>query len=56
MYLSRKYTDLSFQEIGFLFGDRDHTTVIYALKKIERIKNINKEIKSDINNIENLLN
>ncbi len=56
MYLSRKYTDLSFQEIGFLFGDRDHTTVIYALKKIERIKNINKEIKNDINNIENLLN
>ena len=56
MYLSRKYTDLSFQEIGFLFGDRDHTTVIYALKKIERMRNIDKDIKNDINNIENLLN
>jgi len=55
MYLSRKYTDLSFQEIGFLFGDRDHTTVIYALKKIERMRNIDKDIKNDINNIENLL-
>jgi len=56
MYLSRKYTNLSFQEIGFLFGDRDHTTVIYALKKIERMRNIDKDIKNDINNIENLLN
>ena len=56
MYFSRKYTDLSFQEIGFLFGDRDHTTVIYALKKIEKMRNIDKDIKNDINNIENLLN
>jgi chromosomal replication initiator protein len=56
MYLSRKYTDLSFQEIGFLFGDRDHTTVIYALKKIEKMRNLDKDIKKDINNIENLLN
>jgi len=56
VYLSRKYTNLSFQEIGFLFGDRDHTTVIYAFKKIEKIKNLKSEIKNDLNNIENLLN
>jgi chromosomal replication initiator protein len=56
MYLSRKHTDLSFQEIGFLFGDRDHTTVIYALKKIDKIRNLKKDIKNDINNIENLIN
>jgi len=56
MYLSRKHTDLSFKEIGYLFGDRDHTTVIYAFKKIDKIKNLKKEIKNDLNNIENFLN
>ena len=56
MYLSRKHTDLSFKEIGYLFGDRDHTTVIYAFKKIDKVKNLKKEIKNDLNNIENFLN
>ena len=56
MYLSRKHTDLSFKEIGYLFGDRDHTTVMYAFKKIDKIKNLKKEIRNDLNNIENFLN
>jgi len=36
MYLIRKITNCSFPEIGHLFGGRDHTTVMYAVKKIER--------------------
>jgi chromosomal replication initiator protein len=55
MYLSRKYTDLSFQQIGFLFGDRDHTTVIYAFKKIEKMKSSKRELRNDLSNIESLL-
>jgi chromosomal replication initiator protein len=55
MYLSRKYTNLSFQEIGYRFGKRDHSTVIYALKKINKIKKLKKEVKVDLNNIETLL-
>ena len=35
MYLARKHTDLSLQDIGAAFGGRDHGTVIHASKTIE---------------------
>ncbi|MBW2608776.1 MAG: chromosomal replication initiator protein DnaA [Deltaproteobacteria bacterium] len=56
MYLCRKHTDLSFSEIGYLYGDKDHSTIIYAVKKIDKLKNKRKDIREDINNIENFLN
>ena len=53
MYLCRKYTNMSFQDIGYQFGNRDHSSIIYAIKKIEKSKN--KNLISDLYNIENLL-
>lgn len=35
MYVTRNMTDLSFPDIGKEFGNRDHTTVMHACKKIE---------------------
>ncbi|MFH1024090.1 MAG: chromosomal replication initiator protein DnaA [Planctomycetota bacterium] len=35
MYLSRMLTSYSLEEIGGYFGGRDHSTVIYAIAKIE---------------------
>lgn len=35
MYLMRKWTDVSYQNIGEFFGGRDHTTVMHACKKTE---------------------
>ena len=55
MYISRKLTDLSFKEIGYLFGDRDHSTIIYAINKIKKSIKENSGIKTDVNNITNLL-
>ena len=43
MYLTRKLTDLSFPEIGRAFGGKDHSTVMSACKKVERL------VKSDLN-------
>ena len=41
MYLSKELTQKSLPEIGELFGGRDHTTVLHAVRKItdNRIKN-----------------
>ncbi len=35
MYLARKMTNQSLPWIGRFFGDRDHTTVLHACRKIE---------------------
>jgi chromosomal replication initiator protein len=55
MYLTRKYTDLSFKEIGDGFGHKDHSTVIYAVRRIERYKDQHREIRDDLKSVENLL-
>ena len=34
MYLCKKLTDLSFPEIGKLFNDKHHSTVMYSVEKI----------------------
>lgn len=36
MYAFRELTDLSYPAIGRLFGNRDHTTVMHAVEKIQR--------------------
>jgi chromosomal replication initiator protein len=55
MYLCRKFTELSYQDIGYQFGNRDHSSVMYAIKKIDGSKNKKKAITNDLHNIENLL-
>ncbi|RPI77662.1 MAG: chromosomal replication initiator protein DnaA [Desulfobacteraceae bacterium] len=56
MYLTRKYLNLSFNKIGFLFGDKDHSTVVYAIQKIEKMKTDNKKIREDLKKLSSLLN
>jgi chromosomal replication initiator protein len=36
MYLTRELTDLSLPAIAEAFNRRDHTTVMHAIRKIER--------------------
>jgi chromosomal replication initiator protein len=47
IYISHELSTLSLNKIGKQFGNRDHSTVIYAVKKIkERLVKSN-EIKDD---------
>ena len=55
MYLARKLTDLSFKEIGYSFNHKDHSTVIHALRKIEKEKDLDKDVQKDLSKIESLL-
>ena len=51
MYLCRMLTDESFPRIGLEFGNRDHTTVIYACDKIENDLKENSQLKEILNEI-----
>lgn len=49
MCLARELTQLSLPEIGSAFGDRDHTTVLYACKTIESLRNRDTAFNADFN-------
>ena len=55
MYLAKKMTTRSLPEIGRRFANRDHTTVIHAVKTITRLSEQDDEMKKNINQIKNLL-
>ena len=55
MYLARKFTNLSFKEIGNSFNHKDHSTVIHALRKVEKEKDEKKDVEKDLSKIESLL-
>src|SRR4051812_43005498 len=48
MYLSKQLTPRSLPEIGRRFGGRDHTTVIHAVKQIEKVRAEDAELDADI--------
>ncbi len=48
MYLSKHYTTNSLPDIGRKFSNRDHTTVIHAVKKIDELIKKDNEIKQNI--------
>ena len=47
MSLSRRLTGRSFPEIGRLFGGRDHTTVLHAIRKIADLVEVDDVLKND---------
>ena len=55
MYLAKKLTTRSLPEIGRRFANRDHTTVIHAVKTITRLSEQDDEMKKNIIKIKSLL-
>ena len=51
MYICRNMTNLSYPEIGAKFGGKDHSTIIHAIKKIEKNMQDDLHTKNIINKL-----
>ena len=48
MYLAKQLTPRSLPDIGRRFGGRDHTTVIHAVRQIEKLRKADAELDADV--------
>ena len=55
MYLSKKLTDSNLKTIGYQLGNKDHSTVIHAMKKVDELMEVDKKVKIDVENLEKKL-
>ncbi|AIN47037.1 chromosomal replication initiator protein DnaA [Candidatus Palibaumannia cicadellinicola] len=55
MALSKILTNHSLPEIGYVFGGRDHTTVLHACRKIDQLQKENHDIKEDFSHLIRIL-
>lgn len=55
MYLSKTHTTRSLPEIGRRFGNRDHTTVIHAVRKVEELIGASDPIGDDVDLLARML-
>jgi chromosomal replication initiator protein len=55
MYLAKEMTQKSLPEIGELFGGRDHTTVLHAVRKIAGERQKNAELNQQLHVLEQTL-
>lgn len=55
MYFIKKYTELSLSQIGIQVGNRNHATVLHACNTIKNLTEVDKGFRSDIQEIERLL-
>ncbi len=51
MYLCRDLLGLSYPAIGKFFGGKDHSTVIYAIKKIKKLTDTNKNMQQMVTDL-----
>lgn len=55
MYLSRELTDMSLPKIGDEFGGRDHTTVMHATAKIQKLMSAQRDVYNQIQQLTNTI-
>jgi chromosomal replication initiator protein len=51
MALAKELTNHSLPEIGEAFGGRDHTTVLYATRKVKELRDTDNRVCEDYNNL-----
>jgi chromosomal replication initiator protein len=52
MYLCKKHTTQSVSRIGIVIGNRDHATVLHAIKNVENLLTTDAEFKAKFDAVE----
>ena len=55
MFLAKNLTSLSYPEIGRQFGNRDHTTIMHAVRKIEELMEADSGLADDVSLLKSVL-
>ncbi|MEO5377195.1 MAG: chromosomal replication initiator protein DnaA [Magnetococcus sp. DMHC-6] len=55
MYLCKQLTKHSYPEIGHQFGNKDHTTVLYAVRQIEKKKELDPTLSEEVEALTEML-
>ena len=55
MYLARQLTSASYPEIGERFGGKDHSTIIHAIRKVEKLIEENYQLRQTIETLKTSL-
>jgi chromosomal replication initiator protein len=55
MYLAKQFTDRSLPEIGRMFGNRDHTTVMHAVSRVAELMEADPDFKEQVELMQGLL-
>ncbi len=51
MYMCKELTDLSYPEIGKIFNNKHHSTVMYSVEKIDQMKDDNADLARTLENL-----
>lgn len=51
IYLCHKFTNRTMPDLGRFFGDRDHTTVIHAIRRIAELIEAHGEVADDVDRL-----
>ena len=55
MWLARRHTRYSLEEIGGYLGGRDHTTVLHAIRQVDTKQTRDERLKADVDRIQQVL-
>ncbi len=55
MYLAKQLTPRSLPDIGRRMGNRDHTTILHGMRKIERLLRTNQQLAGEVTEIKRMI-
>jgi chromosomal replication initiator protein len=55
MWLARRHTRHSLEEIGGYLGGRDHTTVMHAIRTVDTKQRADDRLRADVERLQGLL-